>query len=243
MKIQPININNIHKNSVPSMYCGQKEHSSAVNKKNFVPVSSVPSESVKATFLPSFGKFKTVDYAFVLDKDTNKCVKAKLQKEMQGDYGCYKLIVDKKEVGRMDIKYNSELPEDEIGYNSEIDKIFPEVRHLRSYLGDKYSGIGTALMYRAVQDSKKLGHNGKLWLSAESGYDYSASPYRSNESPIPFYSKLGFKSPNKLIDKEIQKYLDKKQYYMLPEEALMILSEDRVHILEDYYDKNFNHEV
>lgn len=242
MKIQPIKINNIYKNSIPSISCGQVEHLLPVNKKNFVHVSSVPAESVKATFLPSFGKFKTVDYAFVLDKDTNKYVKAKLQKEIQGDYGCYKLIVDKKEAGIMDIKYNSEIAGDEIGYNTEIDKNFPEVRHLRSYLGDKYSGIGTALMHRAVQDSKKLGKNGKLWLNAESGYDYGSSPYRSNESPIPFYSKLGFKSPNKLIDKEIQKYLEKKQYYMLPEEALMILSEDRVHILEDYYDKNFNPE-
>lgn len=239
MKINLSALNKISNKQVFYKNLSAEPKSTSSELKAQIPVSKLSSENIKANFLPSFGKFKTVDYAYVIDKDTDKYKKAKLQKEMQGDYGCYKLVIAKEEAGRMDIKYDSPFPEEDMLPESETDKNFPEVRHLRSFLGNKYSGIGTVLINRAILDSKNAGKNGKLWLSAESGYDYSSSSYRSLESPIPFYYKLGFKSPDESVDKEIQKYIDKKRYNMLPEEALLILPEENVHIAEDYYNKKF----
>ena len=94
-------------------------------------------------------------------------------------------------------------------------------------------------MHTAVQESKKYGRNGAIWLNAETGYAYQVSKHRSNQSPIPFYYKLGFIAPDEKVHQHILKCLEAKQYNMLPEEAILLLPSDRVHILEDYYSTHF----
>ena len=240
MKIQSINVNNFIQNkenitnkfSTPAM--------TGNFKRNSIPVSSLSAENIKANFIPSFGQYRTVGYAFLIDKDTDKLQYATIQKEQQGNFGCFRVMVDRHVAGRMDICNDAVFPEEQIVLTDEPDNAFPEIRHIRSFMGNKYAGIGTILMNTAVQESKKMGKDGRLWLYAEKGYDFAGSPYRSNESPLPFYYKLGFRCPDEKTDKEIQKYIDKKQYNMLPDEAMLVLSADNVHILEDYFNSNFS---
>lgn len=240
MKIQSHNINNFIKNN--ESVSNKLSNPSTVSnlKHNSIPLNSLSANHIKANFVPSFGQFRTVGYAFLIDKATEKLQYATIQKELQGNYSCFRIMVDRKVAGRMDICNDAVFPEEHIVLTDEPDNTFPEVRHIRSYMGDKYAGIGTVLMNTAVQESKRMGKDGRLWLYAEKGYDFAASPYRSQESPLPFYYKLGFRCPDEKINKEIQKYIDKKQYNMLPDEAMLVLSADNVHLLEDYFNNNYS---
>lgn len=215
-------------------------------KKGVIPkltkqyCADVPSFAYKANFMPSFGKLKKVKNIQLQEKATDKIVNASLYNDKIGDFYIYKLMVGRKEAGFMDMDIGSVLPKKYCS-SPQTDNNIPEVKHLRSLLGDKYSGIGTELINVAVEESIKKGKNGALWLNAETGYASMFSDYRSDENPIPFYYKLGFKSLDKDIDDLIKKSLEANDYENLPEDATLILSSQDVYDFKKYYATHYNY--
>ena len=160
-------------------------------------VLSKYNQSLPACYPIAFGKYKNVGETYVVDRATGEKQIAIIQRDSVGDFANIKLKIKGKEAGIMELHFSNDgdnLPDSIINKN----KVSAEVIHLRSIKGDKYSGIGTALMKIAFLESVKNGCRGNLWLCAEKGYGRSMSKYRSDESPIPFYYKLGMRA---LIDK------------------------------------------
>lgn len=201
---------------------------------------SIPASVYKANFMPAFGKYKKVRDIQLLDKDTEKLVKASLCHDALGDFSMYKIFVGRQEAGFMDMKNDAVLPE--IGCLSvEPDNNIPEVRHIRSILGDRYAGIGTELIKAAVEESEKIGKNGSLWLETEQGYAASYSKHRRYENPIPFYYKLGFRAPDDKVNSLIEKYIKSGNYSMLPSDAVLILSSQDVYNFKKYYSTHYTY--
>jgi GNAT superfamily N-acetyltransferase len=216
------NINNFYNKSLVS---------AKSQKRNNTPVLSfnnASSENYKANFLPSFGKYRKISDVMLREKGTGKYVSAELKRDRYGnDFFSYKIFVKGQEAGYMDLCCESLYPEEDY-LVPEPDNILPEIKHLRSLLGDKYEGIGTTLVNAAIDESKSRGKNGSLWLTAETGYASSFSNYRKDENPIPFYYKMGFRSLDPKTDKYIQECLQKSQIGMLPKSEVLILTSEAV---------------
>lgn len=215
---------------------------SVVNKKS-VPVSnpqyaSLPASVYKANFIPTFGKYRKVKDIFLMNKNTEMNTKAELMKDTIGDSVSFKVMVNREEAGYLDMNCNSIFPEDDF-LCSEPDNNIPEVRHLRSLLGDRYYGIGTELMNAAVNESVVRGKGGSLWLKAEQGYARTLSKHRRDENPIPFYYKLGFRSLDEKLDNYIKTCIDRNSYGMLPESAVLLLSSSDYPKFKKYYANHF----
>lgn len=181
-------------------------------------------ENIKANFSPAFNGYRKVGRAVIIDRETNNPVYADIRKEKIGDYISLKLMAGREEAGFLDMCCKSVFPEK----NNVLtlpSNTFPEIQHIRSIMGDKYSGIGTALVKTALQESWNNDGYGNIWLKTEKGYARTYSPYRSNENPIPFYYKLGFESPNKDTNDYIKTCLAKKQYSKLPASTVLILTD------------------
>lgn len=198
----------------------------------------VPLDAIKAKYCPAFGKFRKVGDITLLDKDTGFNVKASLSKEKTGDFVSYKVFVNKKEAGFMDMNCASLFPEGDYVL-TQPNNVLPEILHLRSLLGDKYEGIGTALVNVAVKESKKRGNDGCIFLTAEKGYARTFSDYRSGESPIPFYYKLGFEAVDPKVDKLIKECIEKSDYKKLPDSALLLLTPEAIAQKNKYFAKNY----
>lgn len=189
--------------------------------------------NLQARYMPSFAGYRKAGETTVIDKKTGLKVPAAIQKEKTGDFLSLRLMVGKKEAGFLDMYCNSVFPEDSYVLPEPTNSM-PEVRHLRSILGNDYSGIGTALIKTAIQESCNNGGFGNLWLESEKGYEKTLTSYRSNENPIPFYYRMGFISPNEDIDKQIKTCLKKTDYLKLPESTLLLLTpESRNYWIEE----------
>ena len=206
---------------------------------NYISVNQIPSENIKANFIPSFGKFKKIGEAKIIDRNTNETKNAVIKRETFGDSDySYQLFVDNEMVGFMDLKCESLFPEDKF-IITEPDDVFPEVKHIRTLRGDKYSGVGSALINVAIDESKRRGKNGALWLTAETGYAYQLSKYRQNESPIPFYYKLGFRAVDPAEDYYIQHCLAQNEYNLMPSSELLILTSETVKERNKYLARHY----
>lgn len=195
-------------------------------------VNSYSLENLQARYIPSFKAYRKTGKTTVIDKKTGYEVPADIKKEKIGDFVSFKLMIGRKEAGFLDMYCNSVFPEDKYVLTEPTNNI-PEVRHLRSILGEDYAGIGTALIKTAIQESCNNGGLGNLWLESEKGYERTLVPYRSDENPIPFYYKMGFVSPNTDIDEFIKSCLKKTDYLKLPDSTLLLLTpESRNYWLE-----------
>lgn len=213
------------------------------NKSNKPYIQAdIPASVYKSNFLPSFGKFKKVKNVTILNRDTGKTVQASLQKETIGDFLRYRLLVNREEVGYMNMNCDIVFPETDFLLN-EPDNNIPQVTHLRSIAGDKYAGIGTALLDVAVDESKKRGKMGALWLYADKGYAHSVASYRKNESPLPFYYKLGFESLDKNLNAQIQEGLITSNYGILPSSTILVLPSDKADALKHYYATHYTYDL
>ena len=183
------------------------------------------SEHVRANFIPSFDGYKKVGTVQLKQRSTDNNVAAIVKKERIGDFISLKLYVKNKEAGFLDMKCDSVLPNNDYTLDKPSN-IIPQILHLRSIQGDKYKGIGTALIKTAIQESWNNGGFGNLWLRTETGYAYSYSPYRSNENPIPFYYKVGFESPDYSTNKLIKDCIEKKEHSKLPNSVLLMLTDE-----------------
>ena len=110
---------------------------------------------------------------------------------------------------------------------------------LRTLKGEQYAGIGSALLSVAVDESKKYGRKGALWLVAEEGYARTYSAYRRNESPIPFYYKLGFKTLDKEVHQIIKEGINSSNYNKLPRSVVLVLPSSKADYLQKYYENHY----
>ena len=234
MKINPIN--SIYNSShIHKKYITNKNSNQGNSKTNYT------ADNVKANFLPSFGDLKKVGEAEIIDRRTGKPVIATIKKENFGeDDITYKLYIKKKELGYMDMQLHSLIPDDDYKSSEKLPyEIFPEIKHLRTLSGDEYSGIGSTLINIAVNESQKNGYDGALWLITDKGFAKTLSSYRSNENPIPFYYKLGFKALDGNKDESIKKWINKSMYNMLPDSELLMLTPEAAKEKNKYFCENF----
>lgn len=223
-----------------SIYFSKYQRNNANNnlslKKNILSVNNgnyvkIPLPSLQSNFMPSFGHYKKVSNALIYERDTGRAVNAVIKREEYGNFYSYKMFVQGKEAGYMDVDFDAIIPEDD--YPAIVnDNHCPEITHLRSLSGDKYSGIGTELVKAAVKESYKHGKSGCLWLRTETGYAFSLSDYRSNENPIPFYYKCGFKALNPQTDEYIKKCLETSNFNKLPDLQLLVLNNEAASALK-----------
>lgn len=185
--------------------------------------SNYTSENVKANFIPNFGAFRTVGRTTLLDKETLKEVPVDIKRERIGDYTEFRIMVGRKKVGYLGMTSNATYPFPDHIIRRQNDNI-PKVKYLRSIDGEKYAGIGTALIKAAISESLSKKQDGDLWLVSTKGFGCQDSSYRRNENPIPFYYKIGFVSKNKDENQYIKECLNAKRYDKLPDIAVLILS-------------------
>ena len=238
MKIN--NVNSVRNNfflrnsDISSSNSVQKQLQPA-NKSNY---ATLPASVYQANFAPSFGKYRRVKDVFLMNKDTEMNVRASLMKDTVGDSVFYKVMVGREEAGYLDLDCDSVFPEDDF-LCDEPDNNIPQVRHIRSLLVDRFSGIGTELINAAVNESIIRGKGGSLWLKAEKGFARTLSNYRKDENPIPFYYKLGFKSLDPELDEQIRKNIAANNINALPEQALLILPSEDLNKFKSYYSNHF----
>lgn len=198
----------------------------------------IPALCYKANYCPSFGKYKKVCDVQLKERKTGRIVTASVKREKVGDFLNYKMYVDKNEVGFMYMNCDSYIPEGNFVVTQPTNNI-PEITHIRSIEGNKYEGIGTTLINAAVAESIKRGKDGCLWLKTEKGYARTFSKYRSDENPIPFYYKLGFRAPEKKVDDLIRYCLDRQDYSSLPNSALLLLTPEAISAKNKYFANNY----
>ena len=240
MRILPIN-NMTSAQSIQNYnadYNKEKNYKFRKNVDEKIPIGQIPLTAIKSKYCQSFGRFRKVDDVTLLNRDTGFNVKASLCKEKIGPYVSYKIFVDGKEAGYMDMDCYSLFPEGDYVLTLP-NNVIPKITHLRSLLGKKYEGIGTALVNAAVKESRKRGNEGCLFLTAEKGYARTFSDYRSDENPIPFYYKLGFEAVNPQIDKLIKQCLSEAKYDLLPDSALLLLTPEAIAEKNKYFSKNY----
>lgn len=241
MKIN--NVNSVRNNfflrnsDISSSNNAQKQSQSA-DKTTY---ATLPASAYKANFIPSFGKYRKVKDVFLMNKDTEMNTRASLMKDTVGDTVYYKIMVGREEAGYLDMDCDAIFPEDDF-LCEEPDNNIPKVNHLRSLIGDRFSGIGTELINAAVNESIVRGKGGCLWLKAEKGFARGLSNYRKDENPIPFYYKLGFKSLDPELDSEIKDNIASKNYNALPDQTLLILPSSDLSKFKNYYANHFKFE-
>ncbi len=221
MRVSNINFINPQKNI--TQHAGKKTYCTGSSAGNKQTLSAYSSENIKANFMPSFGFSKKVGKANIIERNTGRVVEADVRRDVMGPFVTYNLNLGRKELGFLVMDRDTIYPEPQHVITFPTDNI-PKVLNLRTIEGEKYSGIGTALIKSAVNESFNNNSYGTLWLTAEKGYEKNRSPYRSDENPIPFYYKIGFKSPDRSQDAYIRECLEKKEYGKLPNIAVLIFS-------------------
>lgn len=223
MHISKINLINL-----PSININNSDSKSYLNKTENItaPDSAVyTGENIKANFMPSFSAARKVGKAKITEKETGKAIFADVKKDTIGSYVTFTLNVGRKKLGFLTMNRDSLYPVAQHVLTLPTDNI-PKVTNLRTIEGSKYSGIGTALIKTAVQESYNNNSYGNLWLNAEKGYERTLSSYRSNENPIPFYYKMGFTSPDKETDRHIRRCLEEGRLQNLPDITMLLLTSE-----------------
>ena len=241
MKILPIK-SSLYSSSFP---CNSKKIEEIdYIAQNVISVDKVPSCCFKANYLPSFGKYKKVADITLINRDAEMPVSASLRKEKVGDFVSFQIITGRKdEAGFLHMDLDPRSDEDDVVLINSKGKAIPKITHLRSITGDKYKGIGTALVHAAIVESLKANKGGELFLNAETGYGSCYSEYRKNENPIPFYHKMGFKSVDKEVNSLIEESIKKADYEKLPPSALLMLSSDAIKAKNLQFSKDYKLET
>lgn len=231
MRISTINQINLNKNN--KLISAKNIRSEKTFNTTSASFSAYSAENVKANFLPSFGSARKVGKVVIYDRETGEAVKADVKRDTVGSYVTFNVNMGRKELGFLTMNCDSIYPVAQHVLTLPTDNI-PKVVNLRTIEGEKYAGIGSALIKTAIQESYNNKSYGNLWLHAEKGYERHLSPYRSNENPIPFYYKMGFKSPDEKLDLYIKICIKTNQIHKLPEMATLLLTtESRDKWLQD----------
>lgn len=218
-------------NSVNAFYgktCVHKSNracvfSAVLIKNNFVCPSS---ENIKACFLPSFKAYLPVKETIVFDRETKEPQSALILKDEIGDFTSFKLYVEGEKdcAGFMNFKNHAD---------------YCEIRHLRTLnAGKKYSGIGTALVGCAIDESFYCNKNGEVWVRSHKGYGRELSDYQAGKNPLPFYLKRGFVSLNSEFNEEIKDLVSQEKINEYPDEVLLVLTTEESRNFREKYDKD-----
>lgn len=200
----------------------------------------IPSFALKANYIPNFGKYRKVANITLTNKDTEMPVLASLRKEQTGDFISFQISTKRnKEDGFLHMNLDPISTRGEFKPKNRNGESIPEVTHLKSINGETYKGIGTCLINAAINESLKAGKNGELFLKAETGYGSFYSDYRKDESPIPFYYKMGFRAVDPNVHSLIKECIKKAEYDKLPPSALLILTEDAVKAKNIQFSKDY----
>ncbi|MBQ8886084.1 MAG: hypothetical protein IJY61_00090 [Candidatus Gastranaerophilales bacterium] len=241
MKILPIK-SSLYSSSIPCNV--KKSEETNLLAQNKVKIDEISSCYLKANYLPSFGKYKKVADITLINRDTEMPVRASLRKEKTGDFVSFQIITGRKdEAGFLHMNLDPTSIRGERVLTNKKGNPIPEVTHLRSISGDKYKGIGTALIYAAIVESLKANKDGELFLKAETGYGSSYSDYRKWENPIPFYHKMGFEAVDCDVNSLIQECIKKADYEKLPPSALLLLSSDSIKAKNLQFSKDYKLET
>lgn len=214
---------------------------SSFSTDSVIKQDSIPTFAIKANFIPNFGKYRKVANISLINKDTEMPVLASLRKEETGDFVSFQISTKRnQEDGFLHMNLDPVSSRGEFKPKNKKGESIPEVTHLKSISGETYKGIGTFLINAAINESLKAGKNGELFLKAETGYGNFYSDYRKNESPIPFYYKMGFRAIEPQIDTLIKECIKKADYDKLPPSALLILTEEAVKAKNIQFSKNYD---
>ena len=220
MRINPVS------QKIYNSYSCLKQESSYSPKKDIKSTEKkAPLYALQANFMPAFGRFRKVKNVVLMNRDTLMPQRAEIVRDRAGDFLFYKLMINRKEAGYMNMDCDSVFPEDDYVL-TEPDNHIPKILEIRSLMGETYSGIGTELIKEAVEESRRRGKGGALWLHSVKGYGRTESEYRKNENPIPFYYKMGFIAPDKKVDKRIRENIKNNKFKALPNSAIMLLTSE-----------------
>ena len=219
MRINQINSVNSNKFSIPP-----KENKNILQMKNSSDLVVPSSENIKAMFMPAFKGCIPVKEVVVFDRETNQPHKAVVLKDDVGDFSSFELYIDGETAGFMHFKN---------------EKDFCEIRHLRTLdAGKKYSGIGTALVGCAIDESFLYGKNGCVFAMSQKGYGKDFSDYNKGTNPLPFYLKRGFVISDIKIDdnlNSLNKQDDNDEY---PNKVMVVLTSEAAREFREKYDKD-----
>lgn len=182
-------------------------------------------DNIKACFLPSFKGFLPVKETFVFNRETKEPQHALVLKDEIGDFTSFKLYVDGEKdcAGFMNVKNHAD---------------YCEIRHLRTLnAGKKYSGIGTALIGCAIDESFYCHKNGEVWVRSHKGYGRELSEYQSGKNPLPFYLKRGFTVLDAKVNEEIKTLFEQNKIDEYPDEILLVLTSEEANKFREKFDK------
>lgn len=98
-----------------------------------------------------------------------------------------------------------------------------------------YKGIGTEIVRQVVQDSQRMGYDGRVWLSACIGSlpnDVKCLAGAKNiTSPVPAYYKMGFRFDDPELNQRVEKGLESLKQcgkYTGPSDGNMFLPQDQI---------------
>lgn len=221
MKINPINRINIINVSRPIK---SKRVIDFVGQKN--DLASFSCENVKACFLPSFKAYQPVKEVFVYDRKTNLPKNAVIWRDDIGDYTSLALYIEGEHSCAGFLHFKN-------------DEKHCSIRHLRTLdAGEKYSGIGTALVGGAIDESFLCKKNGCLWVISHMGYGKELSDYQQGTNPLPFYLKRGFISLDNKFQDELLSLVEQNKTEEYPEKVLLVLTPFEANKFREKYDKD-----
>lgn len=222
MKINAVNSVSLINMSTPCKTKTDKV-SFLLPKENLV----VPTiENIRACYLPSFKAHQPFKEVTVYNKETNQPCNATILRDDIADFTSFVLYVDNEPntAGYMHFKNDT---------NS------CEIRHLRTLdAGKKYSGIGTALLGCAIDESFLCKKRGCVWVMSQKGYAKSLSEYNSDENPLPFYLKRGFVSLDANFQSELNSLVEQGKKEEYPDKVLLVLTPDSAVEFRKKYDKD-----
>lgn len=223
MQISSSNLN-IKKNTSSQSFCGLREVIGAYTTKAFLDKVQKIGDVVLLKKSYKKGKLKLSPTKVAL-------VKCKLSKKSEREskvfFGLFEPNytkaqsveeLDATELGLVEVKYKNlkgvklnQGTKAEIQSADALTRVYNEglkILHLISYEGDKYKGIGTALLDTVFEQSKQMQLGGKVFLYAKNLFP-QAYLKRSNycgkmaqSSPTQFYYNYGFradKATNELL--------------------------------------------
>ena len=94
MKI--LSLNNYFHQTINSS-CNKNSNSDFSSLNSVIKQKDIPTYAIKANYLPNFGKYKKVADITLIDKDTERPVRASLRKERTGDFISFEITTGRKD--------------------------------------------------------------------------------------------------------------------------------------------------
>lgn len=204
----------------------QKVNANKVSLSNDKDFAVPSSENIKAIFMPTFKGGVPIKKVVVYERETNQPRRAVVFKNDIGEFSSFELNIDGEKgcAGFMHFKN---------------EKDFCEIRHLRTLdAGKKYSGIGTALVGCAIDESFLLGKKGSVFAMSQKGYGKDFSDYNKGTNPLPFYLKRGFVVSDIKVDENLNFNYSENSMNGSLDKIMVVLTPEAAIDFREKYDKD-----